>query len=747
MNILFYLVFLAIIYIVYVLDIFDPEKRMSSTQIEASTHNEFRAFLDNSHCIQVVSNEAIPEVYLETKKFTLKDSLGKKIKIESQVYGDNQHIVILHTTKALKLSNKDLCQITIYIGKTKLCNLSPRGILFENLYSEKMGMHILEDKVTFRCFAPTAKKVSILLYNNSRDSEFQEHAMQEKKTGLWTLEFSLDCINQFYKYRVYGSDFLDTKYRDVMDPYSYFHQHRFSKSMIVKDSTQVSDGPSFPRSKAIIYEVHIRDFSISDDSGMTNKGKYLAFNEKDTHLPKDSNIKTGLAHLKELGVNVIHLLPVQNFDQDDNSDQYDWGYMPVHYFCLHGSYATSPLDLSRITEFKTLVSTLHDEGFKVVIDVVFNHTAEDLNNPISFQGLAPGYYYRRTGLGDYFNGSGCGNEFKTEAPMARSFILDNLRFWMTEYKIDGFRFDLMGLMDYETFLSVERELQKINSDVLLYGEPWVAGDCGIEVTGKGAQRQLEFAVFNDHFRDSLRGENNGESRGFVQGSGDYKKIWDGIRGAIDDFTHHPTESINYVACHDNYTLSDKLTLSLQAYENLSDDDYIRCEKLNALLVFTSQGIPFIQSGQEFRRSKQCDHNSYQSSDSINQINWQDKADNLDLFQFYKDLITLRRQHKILRLTQREQVQQAYEYIQIEPNHHNLFSFKLSNPNLIDSFESLIFVINPKPTEASFNWSDTAYKQIISSNGVILKTKDALEVSGEIILNPFDFMVFGRFNQE
>lgn len=746
MSIFLYLVFIGIIYIVYVFDIFDPDKTMSQLLPDDSTQHKYRAFLDNSHSVQLVSSNTFEESILHAKQLAIKDKKGKILKIEEMSFGHSRNTIVFNLSKALGLSNKELCNIGVFFKKKKICSVSPRGILFENLYSDDMGMRIHEDKVSFRCFAPTAKSVSILLYQNSMDEEFVEHPMEEKKTGLWSTDFGIDCMNQFYKYRVYGSDFLKTKYRDVMDPYSYFHQHRYSKSMIVHEDTKVVDGPKFPRDKAVIYEVHIRDFSISDTSGMVNKGKYLAFTEKDTVLPKSDNIKTGLAHLKELGVNVIHLLPVQNFDQDDNSEQYDWGYMPVHYFCLHGSYASSPLDLSRITEFKALVSTLHKEGFKVVIDVVFNHTAEDLNNPTNFQGLAPGYYYRRTDFGDYFNGSGCGNEFKTEAPMARSFILDNLKFWLEEYNLDGFRFDLMGLMDYETFLSIERELQKIKSDILLYGEPWVAGDCGIEVTGKGAQRHLEFAVFNDHFRDSLRGENNAESRGFVQGSGDFKKIWDGIRGGIDDFTHHPTESINYVACHDNYTLSDKLKLSLQSNDQLDEEDYLRCEKLNALMVFTSQGVPFIQAGQEFRRSKDFDHNSYQSSDAINAINWQYKADNIDLFRFYRDLITLRNQHKVLRLTKREQVEEAYEYIQGNEDQHHLFTYKLTNHNLIDSFESLIFILNPNLVEANLTWSDTSYRQIINSHGVILTTKDALEVPENISLKAFDFIVLARFNQ-
>ncbi|PCJ19583.1 MAG: type I pullulanase [Candidatus Cloacimonadota bacterium] len=742
MNLILYLTFIVLFYIVFILDIFNSRKKMTYPKLEKQDSNDINAFLDGTHSVQIVSKQEIDLSYIEKQLFSLIDHKGKKIEIAEQIFGKNQHFVQLNLAKSLDLSNKHLYEFSLKIKKKTLCKLTPRGILFDNLYSDKMGMNILETNISFTCFAPTAQKVSLLLYKTSENEDFKEIPMTEIKMGLWSTNLSHDSINLFYKYRVYGSDFLNTKYRDVMDPYSYYHQHRFSRSQIIKENTEVIDGPVFPREKSIIYEVHIRDFSISDNSGMINKGKFLAFTEKETSL---NNQKTGIAHLKELGVNVIHLLPVQNFDQDDDTEQYDWGYMPLHFYCLHGSYSSNPLNLSRITEFKKLVSSLHKQGFKVVIDIVFNHTAEDLNNPTSFQGLAPGYYYRKTFSGDYFNGSGCGNEFKTEAPMARKFILDYLKFWMSEYKIDGFRFDLMGLMDYETFLSIERELQTIKSDVLLYGEPWVAGDCGIEVTGKGAQKQLQFSVFNDHFRDALRGQNSPDSCGFTQGSGDFQKIWNGIRGGIDDFTHNPAESINYVACHDNYTLSDKLKLSLKQYEYLTQKDLIRCEKLNALLIMTSQGIPFIQAGQEFARSKNFDHNSYQSSDLINQIDWSKKEKNIELFQFYKNLITLRGQHKLLRLSNREQVQEAYTYIESDKISKQLFVFKLKNFNLIDSFESLIFILNPNTQSSQVDWTNNDYKVIIDSKHFHLKTKDAVTPDVTFHLKPFDFIVLAKFN--
>ena len=278
-----------------------------------------------------------------------------------------------------------------------------------------------------------------------------------------------------------------------------------------------------------------------------------------------------------------------------------------------------------------------------------------------------------------------------------------------------------------------------------YGEPCAAASAGIQITGKGAQKELNFSVFNDHYRDAIRGNNSSESLGFSQGSGDFYKIWSGLRGAIDDFTHHPGESVNYVACHDNYTLSDKLRLSLKQYKNLSEDDYLRSEKLNALLIFCSQGIPFIHAGQEFARSKNFDHNSYQSSDIINQIDWSQKEKNLELFKFYKGLIQFRKQHKLLRLKTKEQVEKTYHLLKGEEIDTELLVFELKNNNLLDSFESLLFVLNPNFKNKTFKWSDSSYKVVIDEKSVYNKVSEAYKVSEETSLKAFSFIVLAKFN--
>jgi len=348
--------------------------------------------------------------------------------------------------------------------------------------------------------------------------------------------------------------------------------------------------------------------------------------------------------------------------------------MPVHFNSPDGWYATERFSTARITEFKKLVDAIHKAGLKVIMDVVYNHTAEDANERnldarFSFNGLAPRYYYRTCGnipvsengyntcawkgLDEprcgkcYSNGSGCGNEFRSESPMGRKFILDSLTYWATEYKIDGFRFDLMGLMDVETMTLAAKRLQEIDENIILYGEPWTAGPTPILALAKGMQRERGFGVFNNSFRDALRGSPFGVEENFLMDGGRLGAVKRGIMGSIDDFASGPTEAINYIECHDNRTLYDHfMDYRKQRTDEIvfTDSDLVRMQKLGGVVIAVSQGIAFFQLGQEMCRTKDGVENSYESPDSVNMIDWTWKVDKKDVVDYYRGLLKLRQEH-------------------------------------------------------------------------------------------------------
>jgi pullulanase len=401
----------------------------------------------------------------------------------------------------------------------------------------------------------------------------------------------------------------------------------------------------------IVYEMHVRDFTIAANSGAEHKGQYLGFAEPGTHLPDDPAIKTALDNLSELGVTHVQLMPVQDFDNDETSTNYNWGYVTTDYNSPEGWYATDILNDSRIREFKQLVAALHQRGIGVIMDVVYNHTA----NNAPFNSLVPRYYYRFLPDGSYSNGSGCGNDFRSEAPMGRKYIIDTLKYWVQEYGIDGFRFDLMALIDLDTMKEVERELRAIKPNIVLYGEPWGGGgkQAPVKPTNKQTIRGTGIGAFNDNIRNALIGspfdKNHG---GFIQDGSDIDNVQRGIEGESNDWAPTPAQVINYLSCHDNYVVWDKLKFSKPGASPQELKDMM---KLGYLLLFTSQGVPFLHGGEEFARTKHGNDNSYNAPDSINEVDWSLKKTNYDLFTYTRDLIALRKAHPIFRLRTKHQI--------------------------------------------------------------------------------------------
>ncbi|MCM1991688.1 type I pullulanase [Oceanirhabdus seepicola] len=555
-----------------------------------------------------------------------------------------------------------------------------------NIYAGKdLGANYNKGDTLFKVWSPNAEKMKVVIYDQDFERNDNVYDMSKGEKGIWELKLKGDYKNKYYNYRIT----LGGIEKETQDIYTKGATVNGEKGMIVDFDSLNPEGwhehqiPTPLRfSEMIIYEMHVRDFSVDINSGIKNKGKYLAFTEK--NIKGINGVSTGINHLKELGITHIHLMPVFDFQSVDESKegQYNWGYDPSLYFVPEGSYSTNPYKGEvRITEFKKMVKTLHENNIRVVMDVVFNHTYKTGNTP--FDSLAPKYYYRTYDDGSYSNGSGCGNEIASEKPMVRKFIVDCVKFWASEYKIDGFRFDLMALHDIETMKEVEKELRKINPNILIYGEPWTGGcsalDYNLQFT-KGKQKGTNIALFNDEMRNAIKGDNSGFSLGFVNGaSGVENDIKKGIVGSINynenlcGFAKEPIECINYVSCHDNLTLFDKFEKSN------SEVSFEEREKMNRLalsIILTAQGIPFLHGGSEFLRSKEGIDNSYNAGNHINKIDWNRKNQYIGTFNYIKDLIAFRKSQHVMTMDKSQDIR---KYLRFIDSSQNIVAYILNSP--------------------------------------------------------------------
>jgi len=565
--------------------------------------------------------------------------------------------------------------------------------------TEPLGALYTREQTVIRVWAPTANRVNLRLYDSPAKGNARIVHLTRHRDGTWDTVLLGDWAGIYYTFTAEGRDPRFDPARELLDPYARAVTAHDGRAIIVYDNTPVADRPVFPVSEAVIYEMHIRDFTIDPDSGIQRRGKYLGLTEPRTHLTGRRDVSTGLEHLIELGVNVVQLMPITEYHNDEGSDRYGWGYDVVHFNSPDGWYASERWDARRVCEVKRMIDMLHRRGLRVTLDMVFNHTVESVakHRIYSFEGLVPGYYYRLKHDGSYWNGSGVGNEFRSEAPMARRFIMDSVKYWVNEYKVDGFRLDLLGLIDAETLELAAAELHAIDPNLLIYGEPWAGGSTPIEITLKGKQRGRGWAVFNDHFRDALKGDVfDGRARGFVQSGNNIQAVKQGIRGGIEDFADGPLEAINYVECHDNHTLWDRLLISTIDSASVTDSDRRAMHKLAAVAIFTAQGIPFIHSGQEFLRTKGGDHNSYDKPDALNMIRWQWKAANLDVFKYYRSLIALRGAHPLFRLASADEVRRAVVFLDAPDGPgipEGCIAFQISDVTGMDSWARAVVLLN------------------------------------------------------
>lgn len=544
--------------------------------------------------------------------------------------------------------------------------------------SDDLGVFWAPEKTTVKIWAPTAKIIELRLYKDGKGGEeFYKTTLQADGNGTWSTVLNGDYEGKFYTLRINDGDWLE----EIPDIYARCVGVNGLRGMIYNPAKTNPEGwehdtrlPFKSFQDAVIYEIHIRDFSISGNSGIENKGKFLGFTENNTQSP--DGLATGLSHLEELGITHVHLLPVNDFytvDEENPSEKYNWGYDPLHYNALEGSYATDPYNgTKRIKEFKLLVQALHNAGIGVVLDVVYNHTYFAKESVLNQ--TVPGYFYRQKPDGSFANATGCGNELATGRTMVRKYIIDSLKYWADEFHIDGFRFDLMGVYDLDTMNAIRKELPGL----LLYGEGWTADKSPMPESRRAVKTNMSklpgIAAFNDDFRDALKGNDSlKKSKGFISGlSLREEPVKFGVVGAVyhpqivynyvetskNPWASQPDQCVNYASCHDNYTLWDKLKFSCP---KASDEEMRKMVKLAGALVLTSQGIPFLHGGVELCYTKGGNPNSYKSPDTVNQIDWERKKTYYDVFEYYRNLILLRKKHPAFRMTTAKQIQKNISF--------------------------------------------------------------------------------------
>lgn len=543
---------------------------------------------------------------------------------------------------------------------------------FEGEYTytgDDLGAVWTKDSTTFRVWAPTADAVTVNLFASGKSYEknqTEEIEMTPDVNGTWVAAKSGDLNGVYYTYSVV----IDGVEKEACDPYARTTGVNGERAMVIDlDSTDPAgwDGDANPHAgetinDAVIYELHVRDLGTDASSGIENVGKFLSLTETGTKTP--GGVSTGLDHIKELGVTHLHLLPIYDFGSvnethTSSSGLFNWGYDPVNYNVPEGSYSTDPYNGEvRVKELKETVKALHDNGISVIMDVVYNHV-QDAGN-FCFNKIVPGYFSRVNDDGSYSNGSGCGNDTASERSMVRKYIVDSVCYWADEYHIDGFRFDLVGLLDTETINEIVAEVHKDHPDVIFYGEGWTLGT---DVTKEGVTLATQpnspetpgFAYFNDTIRDGLKGSVFDDlDKGYASGKTGMEETLSNCFLGADTWCASPAQTVNYASCHDNLTLFDHLQT---ARPEAGRKDLIRMNNLAAAFYMTAQGVPFLQAGEEMLRTKvnsdgSFNSNSYNAGDEVNSLKWSDLEDEAvnGVFEYYKGLIAFRKAHGALRLT-------------------------------------------------------------------------------------------------
>ncbi len=589
------------------------------------------------------------------------------------------------------------------------------------------------EATTFKLFAPNdAKRVTLRIYHKGLEGRAVK-TVKMSRTGddLWSATVKGDLMGKFYTFDI-GKGECPGVFAKAVGVNgrrgAIIDMSKTNPAGWEKDLRPVTKSPA----DLVIYEMHHRDFSIARKDAR-HPGKFLALTEP-----------WAIDHLRSLGVNAIHILPSYDYGSVDETrlgdNKYNWGYDPVNYNVPEGGYSTDPYTPEvRIREFKEMVKALHDAGIRVILDVVYNHTYDIEHS--NFQKTYPDYYYRKTANGQYSNGSGCGNETASEQPMMRRFMIESVKYWINEYHIDGFRFDLMGCHDIETMNEIRQTVDAMDPTIFIYGEGWSAGQCALPTEQLGMKANISkmpgIAAFSDEIRDALRGPFDDDTQGaFLAGVADNEEsLKFGIAGAIahpqvdmtkvnyskEPWALEPTQMISYVSCHDDMCLADRLRASIPG---ITEDELIRLDLLAQTAVFTSQGVPFMLSGEELLRDKKGVHNSFESPDSINHLDWANKAKYPQVFEYYKSLIALRQHHPAFRLGNADLVRKHLEFLPAKrptarriDQPEQVVMYRLKNYAGRDDWRDIIVILNASREQQDLAIPEGDYT-VVCRDGVI-----------------------------
>ncbi len=613
------------------------------------------------------------------------------------------------------------------------------------------------EKTAFRVWAPTAESVSVKLYKSGTegtDDLIETVPMALDVNGTWVAEKAGDLNGTYYTYEVT----VGGQTAEACDPYARTTGVNGKRAMVIDLSSTDPAGWAEDKNPnaglgvndAVIYELHVRDLSTDPSSGIQNVGKFLGLTETGTKTP--GGMATGIDHIKELGATHVHLLPVYDYGSVDETKldepQFNWGYDPVNYNVPEGSYSTDPYNGAvRVSEMKQMVKAMHDEGLSVIMDVVYNHVQSATD--FCFNKLVPGYFSRINENGSYSNGSGCGNDTASERSMVRKYIVESVKYWCDEYHIDGFRFDLVGLLDIETINELVEAVHAERPDVIFYGEGWTMSTSvtkeGVELaTQPNSRKTPGFAYFSDNIRDALKGSVFDKGIGFV--SGDTNKgatVAQSFMGKAI-WCASPTQTVNYASCHDNNTLIDRITLSRP---NASREDLIRMNNLAAAIYLTSQGIPFMQAGEEMLRTKvnpdgTYNENSYNASDEVNAIKWStlDEAEYANVFAYYKGLIAFRKAHPALRQSDADQVRATVTQLNGLPK--GVIGFEIAGGANGDTAQGLYVIFNATEESQTVALPE-GYMWDVCVNGEKAGTEVLETLSGEAGVAPLSALIMVR----
>ncbi len=714
------------------------DQTIYTTKPDTSPKVQF-AFLDQFDKITVTLSHPMTLAEATPDKFQVKYAKGGKLGVSAvkPVGGmeDSSKVFELTTEESVDYK-KDL--MVDAKGYTK-AKATLRNILLDRehfYYEGQLGPIYTKENTTFRVFAPTAEAVNVVLYNEREgDKGRKVVAMKPIEQGVWEAVVKGDLDEKFYMLTVQapGTD----PNHEIVDINSICNTGHDGRGLIV-DTRRLDPEGFRPVQRpanierpvdAVIWEVNLRDFTMDESSGVPAelRGKYLGAALRGTRVP-GTDWKTGIDYLVDLGVTHVQILPIQDFDNRETEETYNWGYMTSSFDSPDGWFATDHTTDSRIREFKQLIQAFHTAGIRVVMDVVYNHTAPNS----TFEQIVPGYYHRRRDDGSFWNGSGTGNEFRSEAPMASKYIVDSCKYWAEEYGVDGFRFDLMGLIDADTMQKVAEEVKSVDPTLLVYGEPWAAGANGLKrVTDKPTSSRHGLGAFNDEFRNAVKGAPDGNEPGFVHDGRNSGAIQTGLFGAVHSWAITPNHVIQYLTCHDNLTLWDK---TMVAAPNVIKDEHVKMNGLAIGLVAVSQGIMFLHAGSEIAYNKDGEHNSYNKPDSVNSIKWNQFGEFENLHAFTKGMIALRRSHPLFRMDTREELEKRIRFTQDSSKDPKFIAERIDGQGIDgEEWKTALVLINGNPGKVSFdlpegNW-DVYVEDMKAGTEVMRTASGTIEISG------------------